>query len=417
MGKTGRVGIVASVVGVGLMVGFAPSAAVAVPPGTVGSFPSYTVAAGAATTGTVDFAPAGLPDATFTTDAGGASAPTGQSAFLGDSTGFGQYFGSSRAQPYLSLGAAAGRARSTTTLGFSAPLPAGAGFAVGDIDADLVEIIALDAAGVQLTGAQLGAQLGAQDTGGTPLLNYCNNSPKPSNCAGSGPFTDAPRWFPTGTTVGGVAYANPVVVGSGSDTLGAYDWFLPTVPVQTLTLRFSVQVGSPSYQLWVAAPAPEVIISGSIEQPDGTPPPAGVEVILGDAAGAPVLDIVGEPVATAVEPDGTFEILTELNAYELSFVVPAGFTPIDLVLVQPEPGETATDIGTVQLAPTAVPVDPPVDPPLPPGDPAPADGRQLAATGSDDSALATSGGLILALGVVLLAVDRRRSRRRTADPV
>lgn len=405
MGITGRTGLVAAVAGISLMTLSAPSAAVGVPPGTFGSFPSFTVAAGAPTTGTVAFASPGLPSATFSTDATGVSAPSGQSAFLGDSTGFGTYFGSSRAQPYLSLATAPGRLPSTTTLVFSDPLPVGAGFAVGDIDADLVEIIALDAAGTQLSGAQLGAQ----DTGGTPLLNYCNNTPKPSTCAGPGPFTDAPRWFPTGTTVGAVSYPNPVVVGSGSDTAGAYDWFLPTVPVKTLTLRFSQQAGSPSYQLWIAAPAPATVITGSVGLPDGTPPAPGVEVVLGDPGGAPILDIVGAPVNAPVGSDGAFSIPAEQGEYRLSFVVPPGFDPIPPVQVSAD--AAAVDVGPRILTPTAAPVDPPVVAPAVPAAP-PAALPQLAATGAADDGIAALGASVLALGVILLAADRRAPRRR-----
>lgn len=383
------------------------SSASAVPLGTIGSFPTYTVtppaAPGQPSTGTVAFgASTGLPTATFTTDSNTPSAPTGNGAFLGASTGFGTEFGSTRAQPYLTLAAAPGSNPSTTTFAFASALPVGAGFAVGDIDADFVEIIATDAAGTVLTGAQLGAR----DTGGTPLLNYCNNSPKPSSCTGTGPYTDAPRWFATGTTVvapngTSTVVANPVVVGSGNNTVGAYDWFLPTVAIQTLTLRFSVQTGIPNYQVWFAAPAPATTITGTVLRQDGTPAPAGTTVELDTAAGVPVLDIVGAPVTTAVQPDGSFGISTEQGRYQLSFVVPPGFDPIAPI---PVDASTATPASVaVLVAPTAV-TPPPTPTPTPTPTPAPA---ELAATGADARALVAGGAGILLLGTALLLARRR----------
>lgn len=383
-----------------VMVMAVPAAASAVPAGTIGSFPTFTVSpVPGGSTGTATFSGASnLPSASITTDGSPASAPSGQSAFLGVSTGFGAYFGSTRAQPYLSISTTAVNSPSTTVLAFSSPFPVGAGFAVGDIDADLVEIIAIGTDTRQLTGAELGAQ----DTGGTPLLNYCNNSPKPSSCTGAGPFPDAPTWYPTGTTVGAVTYTNPVVVGSGGNTLGAYDWFLPTRPIASLTLRFSARLGVPNYQLWLAGPAPATVISGTIAQPDGAPAPAGTSVALAAADGAPVLDIVGAPVIAPVDQSGAFSLPTEQGSYRLEFVVPTGFDPIPTVSVDATSPTAA--LGTITLAPTAV--APPT--PIPAPAPAAAADPELANTGPDATTPAIAASAALALLAGLTLVRRRR---------
>jgi len=393
---------------VGAVLVGAPLSATAVPDGTIGSFPSYTLTSPAG--GTVSFSSPDLPSGTFVTDGGGLAAASGAAAFLGTSTGFGQYFGATRLQPYLSLGTAGGSGPtaqpSTTTFAFDAPLPLGSGFAVGDIDADLVEVIALGGDGAVLSGAQLGAQ----DTGGTPPLNYCTNTPRPSTCGG-GPFTDAPRWYPDGTTVGSTVYDTPAVVGNGTDTRGAYDWFVPTVPVQTLTLRFSAQIGAPSYQIWLAAPAPASVIRGEVVRPDGAPAPSGTVVGLESAAGVPVPGLVGDPVTVEVSPDGVFEIPVEQGDYRLTFAVPEGYDPIAPLAV--EATSPSVDLGVVRLAPVVVapPAPPPAGPP--PSVPAPP-GAELAATGAADPALTLGGGLLVVLGTVLLVGARVRTpgRRR-----
>lgn len=346
----------------------APTAAIAVPPGTIGTFPTFglmpSATPGLRFDGTVDFADsAGFPATTLTTDATSASTASGQSAFLGASTGFGQYFGSTRAQPYLSLSLAQGGATSTTVLDFSEPAPAGWGFALGDIDADLVEIVAERADGTVLTGAEVGAG----NIGEPALLNYCNNSPKPSTCAGPGPFTDTPAYYPDGTTVGGTTYDDPVVVGSGSNTLGAYAWFVPTTAVSRLTLRFTGQAGIPNYQLWLAAAAPVATITGTIAGPGATPAPADVTVNLEQPDGAPVLDLLNEPVVAPVAADGTFAIETEQAAYRLSFDVPDGFEPIPPVVVDATTGDvTVAPIVLDAIGSDPAPVVPPITPSAPP---------------------------------------------------
>jgi hypothetical protein len=363
------------------------------PPGTIGSFPTWSLAPsanpGETFQGAAIFsAAAAFPTTTWQTNSVTTKAPSGDSAYLGSSTGFGQTFGSSRAEPYLYLSAATA-GPSTTTLTFAGPPPTGWGFALGDIDADFVQIIARDANNNIVSGADLGAQ----DTGGSPLLNYCNNIPKPSSC-GAGPFTDAPLWYANGTTIGGVAYSTPMVVGNVADTSGAYDWFLPTTDVRSLTLIYHVQSGFPIMQLWIAALATSSTISGAVHQPDGQPIPSGTAVDVQTATGAPVLDIQGDPVVVPVPPSGDFTIVTEEGVYDFGFTVPAGEVPIPTERVD------ATS-ASVTLDP--VELDPVTPEPV------------LAATGIDAMQSLTSGVTLLATGLLVLAL-RRRQRRQASTP-
>jgi hypothetical protein len=370
------------------------SAADTPPPNTIGSFPTWQLAkSGATYTGSADFAAAAaFPATTLTSNATTIKAPSGESAFLGASTGFGQYFGSSRLQPYLNI-SPTGTNPSTTTLTFAGPPPAGWGFALGDIDADFVEIIAKDAGGTVLPGSDLGAQ----DTGGTPLLNYCNNSPKPSGCTGPGPFIDAPFWFPTGTTIAGTTYTTPIVKGNVLDTSGAYDWFQPGTDVRSLTFVYHIQSGLPIYQVWLAALAPVATITGTVTPPHGDTVPAGTTANLEQSNGTPVLNITDDPVTAPVAPDGTFTIDTEQAHYDIAFTVPPGFDPIPTIAV--DATSAAVTLPPVALAPAAA---------TPPADPT---GPTLATTGVDSSPLVVGAGLALVGGLALIGVGFARRRR------
>jgi hypothetical protein len=382
------------------------SAADAPAPGMIGVFPTYTVTPsttpGTTFTGSVNFpAAAAFPVTTFTTNSTTTKAPTGESAWLGASTGFGQQFGSSRSQPYGYLSPGPGGV-STTTITFAGAPPAGWGFALGDIDADFVELSATDASG-PIPAAALGALLNAQDTSGTPLLNYCNNSPKPSSCTGPGPFTDTATWHPNGATVGTTVYTNPIVLGHGTDTSGAYDWFLPSSSIRTLTLTYHVLSGFPTYQFWMAAPAPLATITGDVAPPAGETDPAGTMVALENTDGTPVLDIQDQPVLIPVAADGRFSIPTAEADYELAFDVPPGFEPIPPELVD---AMTPTVVApTVELA-----ADPPAVVAAPTAEP------RLPTTGVDAGAPLMIAGALLAAGVITLAVALLHRRRNGHHP-
>ena len=384
-------------------------------PTTIGSFPTWvmvrTTDAGLTFTGRADFsAAAQFPGVTVETNSTTVKTPTGESAWLGDSTGFGQHFGSTRAQPYLYLSPATG-GPSTTTLEFDAAPPAGWGLAVGDIDADFVQIIPRDAAGDPLPGSVLGAQ----DTGGIPLLNYCNNVPKPSSCVGPGPFTDAPFWFENGTTIttpaGTTTYTTPIVNGNLLDTSGAYDWFLPSTDVRSLDLVFTTKSGFPTYQVWLAAPAPVATITATVVTADGDPAPEGTTVLLEEPDGDPVLGLDNTPVEIPVEPDGSFEIVTEQAEYRLEFDVPDGFDPIPPIDV--DATSATVELGEITIEPAAEapgPADPadPADPDDPDG-PNVVDPDQLPATGTEIATPLALGGALLLAGAALLVARRRRT--------
>lgn len=386
MRPRGAFGFVTGIVALALGIALAaanPASADSAPAGMIGSFPTWTSTAssGPGTTfaGTAAFATsAGFPGVSWTTNASTAQSPSGQSTFLGSSTGFGQTFGSTRAEPYLSLSTAAAITPSTTTLTFAGAPPAGWGFALGDVDADFVEIVARNAANAIVPAADLGAQ----DTGGNPLLNYCNNVPKPSGCTGPGPFTDFPTWHPAGAVIGGTPYSNPLVLGSGTDTSGAYDWFLPGSDIRSLTFIFHAQSGSPIFQVWLAAQAPVSTITGTIVPPAGAPVPTGIAVDLQQADGTPVRDIQDNPVAAPVAPDGTFTIATEEDTYRLAFTVPPGYAPIPTRIVDATTAAVAVDPIALTL--------------------------ELASTGVDSGTPLGVGLLAVAGGLVVLLFARRR---------
>ncbi|CAN5296333.1 hypothetical protein BH11ACT3_BH11ACT3_13560 [soil metagenome] len=325
MGRRGGIRAALAVAGAAMLVMTGAGAPAVAAPAAIGAFPVWTQTASTDFTGRLPASAGGGVIAVHTDAVNARVAESGTQAFLGAQTGFGQRFGTSRYQSYLTFGLAPASAPSTTTISLPT-LAAGWGFALGDIDADMVTIAASDG-GAGLTPAQLGAQ----DTAGTPYLNYCRNaSPKPSGCSGAGPFDDFPFWCPdaaSGAVCAGLP-AFPTVVGQLADTYGAYDWFVPTVPVDTLTLTFRPQSGSPIFQLWIVAPASASTVSGAVTLDSGGPAPAGTTLAL-EQNGAPVLDVEAKPVIVPVAADGTFSFDTIDGDYELELLPPPGFADAD----------------------------------------------------------------------------------------
>lgn len=206
-----------------------PAAATAATTST--EYAQWTVSGGS---GTVEIPGAGFPTGTVTSDARPLRVPSGTSTFLNAATPFGKEFGSSQGKGYLYFGTATGSQSSTTTIDFAAGTPVGTwGFALGDIDADTAKVTAVGTNGKPLTAAQLGWQ---------SAFNYCASIPRPGACTG-GASTDEPTW----------KAATSTLVGNGKDTSGASGWFVPTVPIKSLTILFTVQTGIPIGQLWLAA--------------------------------------------------------------------------------------------------------------------------------------------------------------------
>lgn len=363
-------------------------------------------------TGTMTVPATGFPAATFTTDSNTPSVASGASTFLGDATPFGGVFGTSANQQYVTLAAAAGSAPSTTTFTFDHPTPAsGWGFALGDVDADTVTVEATDADGNPVSVVSLGWQ---------SAFNYCAVSPKPGSCAGPGPFTDVPTWDPATSTL----------IGNSANTNGAAGWFMPTTPITSLTLTFTVLTGIPSYQVWFAGNV--AAVSGQVELLDsagGQSAYEGAEVQLLDADGNPVLDASGNPVTTTTAADGSYAFPgVARDLYTVRVVPPPGTevvgsdelpadatsgdaTDVDFLLQVPAPPTTTpppTSAPPTSAPPTSSAAPLPVAPPsTAPSAPVP----QLAATGtSNASGLAVAGLGLLALGVAMVAAVRLRRR-------
>jgi LPXTG-motif cell wall-anchored protein len=188
----------------------------------------------------------GFPGVTVTsTSRAPADVGSGASTWIPEGTGFGARFGSSRDQVYLSLRPAADDAGSpsVTTFTFDAPTPVGRwGLALGDIDAEALEVSGTDADGDPLTGAQVGL---------VEAFSYCDASPRSSTCSGQ----SAPYVLPTATVAGDRVTLEDTqcpIDPTRCDTSGASAWVSPTVPVRTLTVTSTWRQGSPSYQAWLA---------------------------------------------------------------------------------------------------------------------------------------------------------------------
>jgi hypothetical protein len=395
-----RIGAVAALAAGAVLAGGA--AASAVPARTIGTFPTWSIGgASNAYTGTAAFASPGLTSPTVTSDSASITTASGASAYLGAGTGFGAEFGATRAQPYLTIRPRSASpvsalpvpapGYSTTTIDFGAAGPAaGWGFAVGDIDADWVQVIGYDAGGAQVPVADLHEQGAA---------NYCATSPKPPTCAGVTTF-DVPNWTGTGTATetwpdGTITYQAATAYGNYADTTGAYDWFLPAATVHRIDLRYGAVNGSPVFQLWLAQPAPQTVISGTVSIPGATTVPSGTSVQLEAADGSTIADLAGDPVSSPVASDGSYSITTEQRAaYQLQVIPPAGYeTPAAITV--------AATTATV-TAPT-IAMDP-VPPPRP----------ELAESGVDPGPLPLVAVALLLLGAaatVVAIAARRRARR------
>ena len=401
-----------------------PASAQAVAAGEVGVFPTWSVSgsSGAFTATPTFAASAGFPGTTVTSTGSTLAAPSGVTAFLGAGTDFGAEYGSTRSQPYLTL-APAGTGNSTTTISFDAAPPAGWGFALGDIDADWAFIEAFSGPG--LTGPLPFTALGFQSAG-----NYCATTPRPGACA-SGPYTDAPVWVTANETFDGINYVPGTLRGNslpgapaaGRDTAGAYGWFQPDAAVRSIRITFGIRDGFPTAQLWLASPAPKVIITGTVTTPDppaGTVAPPGTVVQIEQPNGDPVLGIDDTPLTVPVDPTtGTYTVELEQSdtGYQAVVIVPPGYVqpePIALPGLPDDPETLTATAPTVVVEPEATvpPVAPsPAAPPVPPR-------PQLAASGSGAASalLLATAGVLIAVGASLKVVARREVRSAPARP-
>lgn len=289
--------------------------------------------------GTMTIPATGFPAATYAANSNTPQTPGGGSAFLGTDTPFGAVYGSSQNQPYLNMPPAPGLAPSTTTFTFDGPTPPGWGFALGDVDADMVTI--------QASGP--GGPLSADQLGFQDAFNYCNSSPVPSTC-GPGPHTDVPMWD-AGTTS---------LVGNVVDTAGASGWFQPTVPVTSLTFVFTVQSGIPIYQIWMAAPTADVSGAVTVETPDGPiPAPPGTTVELRTPEGETLETVT-------VDDDGSYAFLeAAVTLFDVVVIPPDGYEVVgDDTLPADTTAGDVTDVDFIlQQEPTPTTPPPTTSPP------------------------------------------------------
>ena len=157
------------------------------------------------------------------------------SATLTGTTPFGEEYGTSRGEQYLTSAVAAGQSQGTVTLNFeSAPNPLTWSIAVGDVDAENITLSALDLDGNEIN---------VREWKYVPF-NYASGE------------TDEPVWDPETQTI----------VGNTLDTSGASMWIRPTQDnIASITLTQIRTSGFPQYQLWVAA---DVLTEEDVAEPE-----------------------------------------------------------------------------------------------------------------------------------------------------
>ena len=218
-------------------------------------------------------------------------------------TPWGGVFGTSAGSRYLSVRVTRPTA-ATATYEFSAPLPPGNwGFSLGDIDVDEADITARTASGELLTGAEIAGSVG--------------NARVPYNFEGIA-STTLPTWAP-GASGGSLIGRN----GPSGETEGDSGWFMPSRPVQQLTVRFEAQVGggSPSYRTWFAVVAHP--ITGTVLREDTGKPVEGDVLTLRDPDGN-VLDVA----ITDANGNYAFPDVYGQPGYTVTMRPPSGLTAV-----------------------------------------------------------------------------------------
>jgi hypothetical protein len=387
--KRGVLGVFLAAAGLALIVAVAGgSSASAVPPDGYATW-TLTATPGGGYTGTATL-PVGFPGVQFTTDSRVPAAISGgTAAWISPGVGLGTIAGSSRSDQYVSIRPKVDTGTpSTTVFTFGANTPIGGwGFAVGDIDAEIVTVSATDSTGSPVAAAALGLQ----------TFNYCDNSFGTSSCASS-PFT-APIATPATNSISVQDPNCTAVSATGTcDTNGESFWISPTVSLATLTVVSQGKSGFPSYQAWFAV-APRAI-SGTATTDCAVTQPLSAQLV--DGAGNVV-------AASAVAAGGTFgfPLIAARADYSVRFdpaTLPAGaLTP-----ATPTDVSAASVTGVVVASTCPAVVTPPVvtPPPTVVADPAV---PTLAATGTDPRLPLAAGILLVAVGVAL-RLPRRRPR-------
>lgn len=377
-----------------------PSVAHAAP--VTGKYPAWTITPASSSaqnhSGTVTFGVTGMPDATYTVtktanDLQSTSLRTGPSSgdWLTSATPFGALFGASNDPTstqfintridfsgFPPLGSIA-----TTVVTFAAPVPANAlGFAVGDIDVDMLEVTATKADSSVVNGSDI--------FGGT--FNFCNVViDRPTSCPSQ--LTFVPTWTPaSGSTISGT------VDGLDTERDGESAWFRPNTAIQTLTFRFSGHVGSgsPSYRLWLAVL--KATISGTVDF--GTCPTSAVQVQLIAPDGSTVLGTA----TTASDGTYAFPNVVAQPGYDVRLTAPINCEPVG---PSNKPADVASEDKTVNFALQETPAPTTTTAPVP-SDGGTSGGEVIANTGAGTAIEAGVGFTFVALGALFLYLARRR---------
>ncbi|ROS75387.1 hypothetical protein [Cellulomonas sp. PhB143] len=283
--------------------------------------------------GTVDLA-TGFPAVTLASDSRTPPSPpvvSGSTVWLPLGTPFAGTFGPSRDQPYLSLRPYADNptSPSTTTYTFATPTPVGTwGVNLGDVDAERLVVSALGADGLPVAAADLGFG---------PPYSYCAASPRSSSCSGQAAPYATPTVVPAATSVTVEDPLCPTIDATRCDTQGAAAFFVPTVPLTSLTITSTQKQGLPAYQTWFATL--RGTITGAVAPACPLEDPPSVELLSAD----------GAVVATAaVGDDGSYAFGPLARGVGYTVRVDPGTLPAGAA-------STPRDLGVLDLAEVTAP--------------------------------------------------------------
>ncbi|WP_269938930.1 SdrD B-like domain-containing protein [Arthrobacter sp. HY1533] len=307
--------------------------------------------------GTVELG-GGFPQTTFTAASRTATLQTGASVFLPAGSPPGSKFGSSQGRGYINQRPVRDTLTGPgiTTYTFATPTPSSAwGFVLGDIDADKAVVTAQDANGAPVPVADLGFQ---------GVFNYCMPTDPPTTRSCSGDKVDnvwqfdLPTWDPATATLLGSGF------GTNKDTIGASGWFMPRVPLSSLTITYTRLTGLPVYQTWFGTVARD--ISGTVSGCNVS----GVAVELKDGSGKRV-------ASTTTDSQGNYAFTNylALDSYTVTATAAAGCAltgdtdqPVDISLkhatgVNFQQDVAPTPTATPSVSPSPDPTDDPTNDP------------------------------------------------------
>jgi len=318
---------------------------------------------------------------------------SGASVFLPATRGMGVVYGSSKNFPYLSI-KVDNTANTTATIELSRePAATRFAFALGDIDAETLVVSMKNAAGTDLTAAEMGAQ--------TSFNHASASGPVPTVTSNATEITVEDPNCPA------VPAQNETC-----DTDGATAWFQPTVAVKTITITSTTKTGFPRYQLWMAYTDSQVVswtpTNTTFDVADSPVTPDQLASVEFPATG-------GGAISYAVDPSSTSDCSVDATTAEIT----ATTTGSCLVTATAQ-ATTDFDAGTRTVTFTITTPPPPAPPastnsPRETVSPDPvvvASGPELAATGAPAWPVWAAGLLSSGVGLVLWARLNKRSMVR-----